>query len=60
MKPSEYLPLVRHVLQFIGGILVAKGLVDNDTANELVTSGSVLVGSAISIATVLWYKFERK
>jgi hypothetical protein len=60
MKTSDILPFVRHALQFVGGLLVAKGWVDADTANELVTSGTALVGAALSIVALVWYRAEKK
>ena len=38
MKKEVVLGIVRHVLTFVGGVLITKGLVDESTAQELVGS----------------------
>lgn len=49
MKMDIILGLVRHVLTLIGGYYVAKGKVDQDTANTAIGSISALIGIAWSI-----------
>lgn len=41
--------IVRHTLTFVGGILIAKGLVDESTMQELAGSLSTSVGLIWSI-----------
>ncbi len=43
------LGLIRHLLTFGGGILVAKGVVDEGTATELVGALVTVIGGAWSI-----------
>lgn len=59
MRPEELLPIVRHLLQFFGGLLVAKGWADADTANELVASSTVLCGALLSVGSILWYRIAK-
>lgn len=40
--------LIRHALTTAGGYLVAKGVVDTDTATQLVGAGATLAGLALS------------
>lgn len=36
--------LIRHVLTFAGGYLIAKGYVDEATLNEIVAAGMTIIG----------------
>ena len=47
------LPLLRHALTFIGGLIAAKGYLDESSVSEI-------VGATISIVSVLWMTFEKK
>jgi hypothetical protein len=57
-KPKEkimntiVLAFLRHILTFIGGTFVAKGLLDEASLNEL-------IGAAISGLSVLWMAVEK-
>jgi hypothetical protein len=47
------LPLLRHALTFAGGLLAAKGYLDESSVAEI-------VGATISLVSVLWMTFEKK
>lgn len=49
MNKEQKLGIIRHVLTFVGGILLAKGLVDESLLTDMVASIMVLVGGAWSI-----------
>lgn len=49
MKKEVIMAIVRHTLTFVGGILIAKGLVDESTMQELAGSLSTSVGLIWSI-----------
>ena len=49
MNNEKTLGLLRHVLTFMGGILVAKGIVDESMLTDLVGAVITLVGGAWSI-----------
>lgn len=49
MTKEQKLGIVRHVLTFVGGILLAKGLVDESLLTDMVASIMVLVGGFWSI-----------
>ena len=49
MKKEVIMAIVRHMLTFVGGILIAKGLVDESTMQELAGSLSTSVGLIWSI-----------
>lgn len=49
MKKEIIMAIVRHTLTFVGGILIAKGLVDESTMQELAGSLSTSVGLIWSI-----------
>lgn len=51
-NPQQTQGIVRHFLTFIGGILVTKGYVDEETATQ--TSG--LITSLIGIIWSIWSK----
>lgn len=46
MNKEQVLGLLRHILTFVGGILVAKGTFDEATATEL-TGGLITVIGAV-------------
>lgn len=49
LSKEQLMGLVRHTLTFVGGILVAKGLLDDATLVELVGGASTLAGAIWSI-----------
>lgn len=51
MNKEQVLGLVRHVLTFVGGIYIAKGLVDEGTASEVIGAIITLVGSVWSVVS---------
>lgn len=48
MNKDKLLGIVRHILTFGGGFLMAKGLVDEATLNVIVTGVIALVGAVWS------------
>jgi hypothetical protein len=50
MKKEEVLGIVRHLLTFIGGGVVAKGIVDESQVLEIIGAIMTLVGSVWSVA----------
>lgn len=51
MNQDQILGLVRHLITFAGGILVAKGLASEATSQELIGSFMSLVGIVWSIVS---------
>ena len=49
MNKEQVLGILRHALTFVGGILVAKGLVDESTFVELSGAVITLVGGVWSV-----------
>jgi hypothetical protein len=49
MTKEQVLGVVRHVLTFAGGILVAKGLIDESTSTEVVGALTTLIGAVWSV-----------
>lgn len=49
MNKEKVLGIVRHILTFGGGILIAKGTIDESTANEIIGGVITLVGAIWSI-----------
>lgn len=49
LSKEQLLGIVRHTLTFVGGILVAKGILDDALLLELVGGASTLVGAIWSI-----------
>ena len=49
MKKTQILGVIRHVLTFGGGFLVAKGTVDESTAAQLTAAIITVIGSLWSI-----------
>jgi len=49
MKKEIVLGIVRHTLTFVGGILIAKGLIDESTMQEIGGAIATLVGGIWSI-----------
>jgi hypothetical protein len=50
---EQVLGIVRHVLTFAGGIVVAKGLVDESTVNEI-------IGGVITLTGTIWSVVAKK
>jgi hypothetical protein len=48
---DQILGLIRHALTFVGGIIVAKGLVDGALSTEIIGAVMTLVGAGWSIAS---------
>jgi hypothetical protein len=46
---DQLLGLIRHALTFVGGIVVAKGLVDESLSQEVIGGVMTLVGAVWSI-----------
>ncbi len=49
MNKEQKMGILRHVLTFVGGILLAKGLVDESLLTDMIASIMVLVGGTWSI-----------
>lgn len=49
MTKEQVLGIVRHVLTFVGGVLVAKGLATDVMSNELIGAAMTLVGGVWSV-----------
>lgn len=52
MTLENWLPLVRHFLQIVGGALIASGYLSEDLL-------VAFTGVGVSIFTALWYKLSR-
>lgn len=46
---DQLLGLIRHVLTFVGGIIVAKGLVDENLSQEIIGGLMTVVGGVWSV-----------
>ena len=53
MTKEEIQGIVRHVLTFVGGILVLQGVVEESLINEL-------IGGVVALAGTLWSIFSKK
>lgn len=49
MNKDQFVGIVRHTLTFFGGIIVAKGLIEESTLLEIVGSISTLIGAIWSV-----------
>lgn len=49
MKKEQTLGVVRHVLTFVGGIVVMKGFASDSTVQEIIGTALTLVGSIWSV-----------
>jgi hypothetical protein len=49
MSKDQKMGVIRHVLTFVGGIFLAKGIIDESTLTDVVASIMVLVGTAWSL-----------
>jgi hypothetical protein len=53
MKKEQILGVARHVLTFVGGFLVVKGVIDESVLNEL-------IGGTIALAGTIWSIVDKK
>ncbi len=49
MNKDQKMGVIRHVLTFVGGIFLAKGIIDESTLTDVIASIMVLVGTAWSL-----------
>lgn len=49
LTKEQLLGIVRHVVTFVGGILVMKGLMDDSMVQEILGGATTLVGSIWSV-----------
>jgi hypothetical protein len=49
MNKEQIMGLIRHVLTFVGGIIVAKGIATDATSSELIGGLMTVIGGAWSI-----------
>lgn len=49
MNKEQLMGIIRHVLTFVGGIVVAKGFADEALVLELIGGGTTLIGGIWSI-----------
>jgi hypothetical protein len=53
MTKEQIQGIVRHVLTFVGGILVLQGVVEESLINEL-------IGGVVALAGTIWSIFSKK
>lgn len=53
MKKDQALSMIRHTLTFVGGLLVAKGTIDEGMANEI-------GGAVVTLAGLIWGLFDKR
>jgi hypothetical protein len=51
LSQSQMIGIIRHVLTFIGGILVTDGTINSTTENQIIGSLMALIGLIWSIVT---------
>ena len=51
MNKEQILGLVRHVLTFVGGFLITKGVIDEAISAEAIGALITLIGSVWSVAS---------
>ena len=51
MNKEQILGLVRHVLTFVGGFLITKGVIDETISTEAIGAIITLIGSVWSVAS---------
>jgi hypothetical protein len=49
MKIEQVMGIIRHILTFVGGVVVAKGLVDETLITEIIGGTLTLIGGIWSI-----------
>jgi len=47
---EKVLGIIRHILTFAGGFVVAKGFIDDSSLQEIIGALSTLIGSVWSVA----------
>lgn len=52
LTKEQILGITRHVLTFLGGVLITKGLVDEATATEI-------IGGLITLAGTIWSVIDK-
>jgi hypothetical protein len=65
MKETVYgaflFSILRHILSMVTGILVAKGIVTTESADEFTTTAAIQISAAIiTFATALWLSYRDK
>jgi len=53
MNKTKIEGVVRHILTFVGGILVMQGVLEESVLNEV-------IGAAVTLAGVIWSIFAKK
>lgn len=53
MTKEMWMAVIRHTLTTVGGIFVAKGTIDADTANAV-------IGAAVTLSGVGWSLWEKR
>jgi len=53
MNKEQLLGIIRHGLTIAGGALIAKGVIDESTSNEI-------IGTIMSLAGVIWSFISKK
>lgn len=53
LTKEQALGILRHTLTFVGGIVVAKGYVDNGTLTEI-------IGGIMTLAGAVWSVLDKK
>jgi hypothetical protein len=49
LTKEQVLGIIRHTLTFVGGILIAKGLIDDTTVTEIIGGVCTLTGAIWSV-----------
>ncbi len=60
MNTATMIPIIRHVLQIIAGILIAKGWLTDKEAADLTAAGLEFAGPVIGLGTIAWMVWEKK
>jgi hypothetical protein len=53
LSKERILGIVRHTLTFVGGLLIAKGLIDEATVTEI-------IGGVIALTGTIWSVIDKK
>ena len=53
MSKEKWYSIIRHTLTFVGGILVMKGTIDENTAEQIISGIMTLTG-------LIWGQVEKK
>jgi len=53
LSKERILGIVRHTLTFVGGLLIAKGLIDEATVTEI-------IGGVITLTGTIWSVIDKK